>query len=65
MRLPLLCLRTSTHTSRRVGRERLKDSLEQRSGALQLLVQAEWDRFVGIKGATECESSSSDASATA
>lgn len=37
------------------GRERLKDSLEQRSGALQLLVQAEWDRFVGVKGATECE----------
>ncbi|ORY73403.1 exocyst complex component Sec5-domain-containing protein [Leucosporidium creatinivorum] len=36
-----------------VGRERLKDSLEQRSGALKLLVQAEWDRFVGVKGATE------------
>jgi exocyst complex component 2 len=32
----------------------LKDSLEQRSGALKLLVQSEWDRFVGIKGATEC-----------
>lgn len=38
-----------------VGRERLKDSLEQRSGALKLLVQAEWDRFVGVKAATECE----------
>lgn len=37
------------------GRERLKDSLEQRSGALKLLVQAEWDRFVGVKAATECE----------
>ncbi|KAM0755622.1 hypothetical protein T439DRAFT_295613 [Meredithblackwellia eburnea MCA 4105] len=36
-----------------IGRDRLKDSLEQRSGALQLLVQAEWDRFVGVKGATE------------
>ena len=35
------------------GRERLKDSLEQRSGALKLLVQAEWDRFVSVKAATE------------
>lgn len=37
------------------GRERLKESLEQRSGALKLLVQAEWDRFVSVKGATEGE----------
>jgi exocyst complex component 2 len=36
-----------------VGRERLKDSLEQRSGALKMLVQAEWDRFVAVKSATE------------
>ncbi|KAK4705258.1 exocyst complex component 2, partial [Phenoliferia sp. Uapishka_3] len=36
-----------------IGRERLKDSLEQRSGALQQLVSAEWDRFVGVKNATE------------
>ncbi|KDE09777.1 hypothetical protein MVLG_00177 [Microbotryum lychnidis-dioicae p1A1 Lamole] len=35
------------------GRDRLKDSLEQRSGALKLLVQAEWDRFVSVKAATE------------
>ena len=39
------------------GRERLKDSLEQRSGALKQLVQSEWDRFVGVKGATEGQSS--------
>ncbi|SCV68475.1 BQ2448_596 [Microbotryum intermedium] len=38
------------------GRDRLKDSLEQRSGALKLLVQAEWDRFVSVKAATESES---------
>jgi exocyst complex component 2 len=38
------------------GREKLKDNLEQRSGALKLLVQAEWDRFVGVKGTTESES---------
>jgi len=37
------------------GREKLKDNLEQRSGALKLLVQAEWDRFVGVKGTTESE----------
>ncbi|GAA6006556.1 hypothetical protein JCM10207_004971 [Rhodosporidiobolus poonsookiae] len=36
-----------------VGREKLKESLEQRSGALKLLVEAEWDRFVGVKAATE------------
>ncbi|KAK4055272.1 Exocyst complex component S5 [Microbotryomycetes sp. JL201] len=36
-----------------VGRERLKESLEQRSGALKLLVEAEWDRFVAVKAATE------------
>ncbi|KAL8286277.1 hypothetical protein RQP46_004765 [Phenoliferia psychrophenolica] len=44
---------TATFKDLNVGRERLKESLEQRSGALQLLVQAEWDRFVGVKGATE------------
>ncbi|KAK4057640.1 Exocyst complex component S5 [Microbotryomycetes sp. JL221] len=38
-----------------VGRERLKESLEQRSGALKLLVEAEWDRFVAVKAATESE----------
>ncbi|BGO96556.1 Exocyst complex component SEC5 [Rhodotorula toruloides] len=36
-----------------VGRERLKESLEKRSGALKLLVEAEWDRFVAVKAATE------------
>ncbi|GAA6031944.1 hypothetical protein JCM8097_003354 [Rhodosporidiobolus ruineniae] len=36
-----------------VGRERLKESLEKRSGALKLLVEAEWDRFVGVKATTE------------
>ncbi|CEQ38814.1 SPOSA6832_00276 [Sporobolomyces salmonicolor] len=36
-----------------LGRERLKESLEQRSGALKLLVEAEWDRFVGVKATTE------------
>ena len=35
------------------GRERLQSSLEERSGALKQLVQVEWDRFVGVKGATE------------
>ncbi|GAA5969236.1 hypothetical protein JCM11641_007520 [Rhodosporidiobolus odoratus] len=35
------------------GRERLKESLEKRSGALKLLVEAEWDRFVGVKATTE------------
>jgi exocyst complex component 2 len=37
------------------GRERLKEGLEQRSGALKSLVQAEWDRFVGVKATTESE----------
>ncbi|GAA6063763.1 hypothetical protein JCM10212_002715, partial [Sporobolomyces blumeae] len=36
-----------------LGRERLKESLEKRSGALKLLVEAEWDRFVGVKATTE------------
>ncbi|GAA5834893.1 hypothetical protein JCM11251_002055 [Rhodosporidiobolus azoricus] len=36
-----------------VGRERLKESLEKRSGALKLLVEAEWDRFVGVKATSE------------
>ncbi|GAA5845225.1 hypothetical protein JCM3766R1_003363 [Sporobolomyces carnicolor] len=36
-----------------VGREKLKENLEQRSGALKLLVEAEWDRFVGVKATTE------------
>lgn len=31
----------------------MKDNLESRSGALKLLVEAEWDRFVGVKGTTE------------
>ncbi|GAA6018196.1 hypothetical protein JCM11491_005628 [Sporobolomyces phaffii] len=35
------------------GREKLKENLEQRSGALKLLVEAEWDRFVGVKATTE------------
>lgn len=35
------------------GRTQLKENLEQRSGALKLLVEAEWDRFVGVKGTTE------------
>jgi hypothetical protein len=39
-----------------LGRERLKESLEQRSGALKLLVEAEWDRFVGVKATTESAS---------
>ena len=54
-----------------VGRERLKgmlvnrrvwsslkpeiDSLEQRSEALKVLVEAEFDRFVAIKAATSCK----------
>lgn len=38
------------------GREKLKENLEQRSGALKLLVEAEWDRFVGVKATTESES---------
>ncbi|GAA5945363.1 hypothetical protein JCM3775_002199 [Rhodotorula graminis] len=36
-----------------VGREKLKEGLEQRSGALKLLVESEWDRFVAVKAATE------------
>ncbi|BGP36516.1 Exocyst complex component S5 [Rhodotorula kratochvilovae] len=36
-----------------VGREKLKEALEQRSGALKLLVESEWDRFVAVKAATE------------
>ncbi|GAA6021966.1 hypothetical protein JCM8202_004357 [Rhodotorula sphaerocarpa] len=35
------------------GRDRLKQALEQRSGALKLLVEAEWDRFVSVKAANE------------
>lgn len=37
------------------GRDRLKQALEQRSGALKLLVEAEWDRFVSVKAANESE----------
>ncbi|GAA5960084.1 hypothetical protein JCM8115_004527 [Rhodotorula mucilaginosa] len=35
------------------GRDRLRHALEQRSGALKLLVEAEWDRFVAVKAANE------------
>ncbi|POY70342.1 hypothetical protein BMF94_6622 [Rhodotorula taiwanensis] len=35
------------------GRDRLKHALEERSGALKLLVEAEWDRFVAVKAASE------------
>lgn len=35
------------------GREHLKEVLEQRSEALKVLVEAEFDRFVGVKAATE------------
>lgn len=35
------------------GREHIKDALEQRSEALKILVEAEFDRFVGVKAATE------------
>lgn len=35
------------------GRENVKDALEQRSEALKVLVEAEFDRFVGVKAATE------------
>ncbi|GAA5873213.1 hypothetical protein JCM3774_000083 [Rhodotorula dairenensis] len=35
------------------GRDRLRQALEQRSGALKLLVEAEWDRFVAVKAANE------------
>lgn len=38
------------------GREKLKEALEKRSGALKLLVEAEWDRFVAVKAATESAS---------
>ncbi|GAA93492.1 uncharacterized protein L969DRAFT_95855 [Mixia osmundae IAM 14324] len=34
------------------GRERLKGTLEQRSEALRILVEEEFDRFVSIKGST-------------
>ncbi|BGP12574.1 hypothetical protein JCM10213_004839 [Rhodosporidiobolus nylandii] len=43
----------ATFSDLNLGRERLKESLEKRSGALKLLVEAEWDRFVGVKATTE------------
>lgn len=35
------------------GGERLRESLEQRSEALKILVESEFDRFVAVKAATE------------
>ncbi|KAI5478551.1 exocyst complex component sec5 [Pseudohyphozyma bogoriensis] len=46
-------LASNPDVSSETRRERLKDSLEQRSGALKVLVQSEWDRFVAVKGTTE------------
>ena len=46
---------TATFQDLNFGREKLKENLEQRSGALKLLVEAEWDRFVGVKATTESE----------
>ncbi|GAA5997397.1 exocyst subunit SEC5 [Rhodotorula paludigena] len=43
----------ATFSDLNVGREKLKEALEKRSGALKLLVEAEWDRFVAVKAATE------------
>ncbi|EGG04385.1 uncharacterized protein MELLADRAFT_37367 [Melampsora larici-populina 98AG31] len=37
----------------KMGGERLRESLEQRSEALKILVESEFDRFVAVKAATE------------